>query len=258
MPPEAWQCRLSCYPPRGARAVARSTRPPAPSSGLVDRRRRPPPRCGRRCTTSCCPSTRARRPVARLLGAPVLDGHRQDSARARPRRRHRRARRRHARPRDREVSRARANDVWQDIKAGIIRGVSIGYTVERGRTRRRTARARAPPSRWTPKELSLVAIPADAGATTRGDPMDPDDKEPTRRTTRRRNARPINAGNPHAGRRRQARAHPRRLPDRPRATLDEAKAELFDALAQRPTDRASPAHRRRRRTTTPPRSASSA
>lgn len=56
----------------------------------------------------------------------------------------------------------------QDIRDGVIHSLSVGYTVEEeeriteeGQKERRVAR------RWTPWEVSFVAIPFDAGASTR-------------------------------------------------------------------------------------------
>ncbi|MGP1394174.1 MAG: prohead protease/major capsid protein fusion protein [Inquilinaceae bacterium] len=64
----------------------------------------------------------------------------------------------------------RAEAVWQDIRAGVVRHVSIGYTVERWRdgtaangVRQRVAEA------WTPQEVSFVAVGADPGARVRAD-----------------------------------------------------------------------------------------
>ena len=68
--------------------------------------------------------------------------------------------------------RAEAQAVVEDILAGHIRGVSVGYTVDKwtdsseGGKRVRTA------AKWTPKELSIVAVPADAGAVFRSQQMD--------------------------------------------------------------------------------------
>src|ERR1051325_2197122 len=105
--------------------------------------------------------------VEGLIGAPLLDGHRNDSvnnvlgvvtgASA-----------------DGTAGHAtvkfseRADAVWKDVCAGIIRAVSVGYTVERWRDGREDGRRTRTAVEWTPKELSLVAIPADAGATVRG------------------------------------------------------------------------------------------
>lgn len=62
---------------------------------------------------------------------------------------------------------------WQDIQAGILRHVSVGYSVQEWRegtdaegNRTRTA------TRWQPFEISFVPVPADAGAHVRkGDTM---------------------------------------------------------------------------------------
>jgi hypothetical protein len=61
--------------------------------------------------------------------------------------------------------------IWQDVKDGVIRSVSVGYRVHRfeedtpkdGSIPTRVA------TRWEPFEVSLVPMPADAGAQTRGD-----------------------------------------------------------------------------------------
>lgn len=60
--------------------------------------------------------------------------------------------------------------VWQDIQDGIVRWVSVGYRVHRyeevqpkdGTAPIRTA------IDWEPYEISMVPMPADAGARTRG------------------------------------------------------------------------------------------
>ena len=178
--------------------------------------------------------------VASLIGAPVLDGHRQDSVEqilgvvtaASV---------------DGKVGRAtlklseRAEAIWKDIKAGILRAVSVGYQVAQWQdgkangTRTRTA------VRWTPREISLVAIPADTGATVRGDPsmkkkqqqnpdVDPDvsddqDDLETRAETNLEIRKLVKAaGLDHI--------MADTLIDR-NATVDEAKAALFDQLATR-------------------------
>lgn len=64
-------------------------------------------------------------------------------------------------------SRPEVEPVWQDVLAGILRHVSVGYSVEdwaettEGGARVLTAR------RWTPHEISLVPTPADPGAHIR-------------------------------------------------------------------------------------------
>jgi hypothetical protein len=65
--------------------------------------------------------------------------------------------------------------VVRDVAAGILRNISVGYVVDQwdvaeaaaGRAETRTAK------RWTPYELSLVPIPADAGAQVRSGPPSP-------------------------------------------------------------------------------------
>ncbi len=169
--------------------------------------------------------------LTRFIGAPVLNAHRQDSldnvlgvvtaASV-----------------DGVVGRGtvqlseRAEPIWKDIRAGILRHVSVGYRVqtwtdgtERG-MRVRTA------VRWTPLELSFVAVPADAGATVRGEPttMDTTDTVPTVDTTR---------GTINAEIRTLVTAAQLdhtvadALIDRG-ATVDEAKRELFDTLTAQP------------------------
>jgi hypothetical protein len=66
-------------------------------------------------------------------------------------------------------SRAEVEPVWEDVKGGIIRHVSVGYRV---RTYRIEEDADPPVWRavdWQPVELSLVAVPADPGAGMRSD-----------------------------------------------------------------------------------------
>lgn len=63
----------------------------------------------------------------------------------------------------------RAEPVWRDIKAGIIRNVSIGYGVDRfeDRVDRDTGQRERTVTRWTLVEVSLVPVGADAGAKVR-------------------------------------------------------------------------------------------
>ncbi|WP_273281112.1 HK97 family phage prohead protease [Pseudooceanicola atlanticus] len=117
---------------------------------------------------------------SRLIGAPVLDGHRQGSAR------------------DvigvvesvrteigalvATIRLSAAPDVAstvQKIREGTIRGVSVGYVVTRWiestdpQTRQRIKTAAA----WQIREVSAVAVPADPGATFRSDQMPKDNIE---------------------------------------------------------------------------------
>jgi HK97 family phage major capsid protein/HK97 family phage prohead protease len=60
---------------------------------------------------------------------------------------------------------ARAEEVWRDVQDGILRSVSVGYTID-DMTLTRAGKNVAPDeytvTRWTPYEISLVTIPADA------------------------------------------------------------------------------------------------
>lgn len=63
--------------------------------------------------------------------------------------------------------------IWRDVKAGIIRNVSVGYQVHRWSDPIRGAAGEPPTYRaldWEPMELSLVAVPFDAGAQVRNQP----------------------------------------------------------------------------------------
>lgn len=106
--------------------------------------------------------------LSRLIGASVLDAHRQTAVRDVL-----------GTVRDASVTgkegvatiqfsaRPEVEPIWQDVTAGILRHISVGYSVEQwadsteNGTRVRTA------TRWTPHEISLVPSPADPGATVR-------------------------------------------------------------------------------------------
>jgi hypothetical protein len=69
--------------------------------------------------------------------------------------------------------RAEVEPIWRDVRDGIIRSVSVGYSVAKWADskdaatglRKRTA------TDWTPREISLVPLPADTGATIRSNVM---------------------------------------------------------------------------------------
>ena len=64
--------------------------------------------------------------------------------------------------------------IWRDVQAGIIRNVSVGYQVHRWSDPVRGADGEPPTYRaldWEPMELSLVAVPFDAGAQVRNQPL---------------------------------------------------------------------------------------
>lgn len=58
--------------------------------------------------------------------------------------------------------------IISDIRAGIIRSVSVGYTVEQWREAREDGVRVKIAERWTPRELSFVPLGADPGAQVRG------------------------------------------------------------------------------------------
>lgn len=58
--------------------------------------------------------------------------------------------------------------IWRDIQNGIIRSVSVGYSVQKYEvTREEGKKPHYRAVNWTPMEISAVAIPADAGAHIR-------------------------------------------------------------------------------------------
>jgi hypothetical protein len=66
--------------------------------------------------------------------------------------------------------RPEVDGVWQDVKDGLVRSVSVGYRVYA--YEETPAKGKKLPVRtavdWEPFEISMVPIPADAGAATRG------------------------------------------------------------------------------------------
>jgi HK97 family phage prohead protease len=165
--------------------------------------------------------------LTRFVGAPVLNAHRQESlenvigvvtsadvdgvaGRARV-----------------KLS-ERAEPIWKDVRAGILRHVSVGYTVAAWKDTRENGLRVRTAVKWTPLELSFVAVPADAGATVRGETMDPEDTDIEKSDGEKKAA-------VHAEIRKLVRAAnldhtvADSLIDRG-ADLDQAKAELFDAI----------------------------
>jgi hypothetical protein len=67
---------------------------------------------------------------------------------------------------------ARAEPLWQDVKAGIIRGGSVGYTIDETTSMVEDGKPVKIAKRWTPREISLTAVPADPAATIRSHAMD--------------------------------------------------------------------------------------
>lgn len=70
-------------------------------------------------------------------------------------------------------SRPDVEPLWQDVKAGILRHLSVGYTVEKwaDSTHPDTGERIRVAVAWTPFEISFVPTPADPGATVRSKTM---------------------------------------------------------------------------------------
>ena len=106
--------------------------------------------------------------LSRLIGASVLDAHRQAAVRDVL-----------GTVRDAAVTgkqgiatlqfsaRPEVEPIWQDVTAGILRHVSVGYSVEAWDESTEDGRRVRTAVRWTPHEISLVPSPADPGATVR-------------------------------------------------------------------------------------------
>jgi hypothetical protein len=77
-------------------------------------------------------------------------------------------------------TRAEVEPVWQDVLSGILRHISVGYTVEEWAETAESGKRTLTATRWTPLEISLVPTPADPGATIRKEELhmpDPVTKE---------------------------------------------------------------------------------
>jgi len=106
--------------------------------------------------------------LSRLIGASVLDAHRQTAVRDVL-----------STVRDAAVTgkegtatiqfsaRPEVEPIWQDVTAGILRHVSVGYSVEEWADGTEDGTRVRAAIRWTPHEISLVPSPADPGATVR-------------------------------------------------------------------------------------------
>jgi len=106
--------------------------------------------------------------LSRLIGASVLDAHRQTAVRDVL-----------GTVRDAAVTgkegtatiqfsaRPEVEPIWQDVTAGILRHVSVGYSVEEWADGSEDGQRVRTATRWTPHEISLVPSPADPGATVR-------------------------------------------------------------------------------------------
>lgn len=110
--------------------------------------------------------------LRRLDGANLLDGHEHISARAilgvlsDPR-----TDGREGTATVRFSRRPDVQPIFEDVQAGIIRAVSVGYQVERWQDSKENGRRVRTAVSWTPIEVSLVGAPADAGARIRSSQM---------------------------------------------------------------------------------------
>jgi phage major head subunit gpT-like protein/phage head maturation protease len=68
----------------------------------------------------------------------------------------------------------RATAVMNDVRQGILRSVSVGYVINQRRAEKdsTTGMRTVTATRWAPKEISFVAIPADSAAKVRGEMME--------------------------------------------------------------------------------------
>jgi phage head maturation protease len=81
-------------------------------------------------------------------------------------------------------ARPEVEPLWQDVLSGILRHVSVGYSVEEwAETTDNSARVLTA-VRWTPHEISLVPTPADPGARIRMETDMPDTITPHETQTR--------------------------------------------------------------------------
>ena len=73
-------------------------------------------------------------------------------------------------------ARPEVEPLWQDVLSGILRHVSVGYSVENWAETTDNGARVLTATRWTPHEISLVPTPADPGAHIR---METDMTDPT-------------------------------------------------------------------------------
>ena len=154
------------------------------------------------------------------------------------------------RARIRLSERDEVEDIWRDIKAGIIRHVSVGYQIhkiERIAKADRTDGGNRALYRcvdWEPMEISAVSIPADAGAGVRSDGAPGDDRRNTCTITSRAAASAANtkeadmAGNTNPAGGDENRAAPPATTPAADPTPAPAAAPVIDADSIRSEERA--------------------
>lgn len=169
--------------------------------------------------------------LTRLQGAPVLDTHRNDAlARVLGVVREVEADGREGRALIQFSERPEVQPYRRDVEQGVIRGVSIGYAVSEWREGKTPDGARTRTAvRWQPREISFVPVPADAGASVRSEELNAETAAPAEQAQTRaevnRQIREL------AGLARVDQSVTDGLIDRG-VTVDQARAELFDALVQ--------------------------
>jgi hypothetical protein len=106
--------------------------------------------------------------LSRLDGASVLDAHRQSAVRdVLGSVREAAVDGRRGTARIQFSARPEVEPIWQDVLAGILRHVSVGYAVEEWAESKENGARVLTAVRWTPHEISLVPTPADPGAKIR-------------------------------------------------------------------------------------------
>ena len=172
--------------------------------------------------------------LTRLVGASVLDAHRQGAVRdvlGTVRGAHVDGKQGMASLQF--SSRSEVEPVWQDVMAGILRHVSVGYTVEKWQESLEDGKRILTATRWTPIEISLVPTPADPGATIRKKEKDMPDIETTENSPAENQRATVNAEIRSIARVAGLdQAFVDGLIDRS-ATADDARRDAFETLAKR-------------------------
>lgn len=181
--------------------------------------------------------------LARFIGAPVLDAHRSGSTRdqlgvveAAEIRREGGRSLLWCRLRFRSNEAARA--VLADIGDGTLRGLSIGYSVAKWKDERQGDQRIRTAITWTLIELSVVPVPADAGAHFRNEAV----METETQTTATDSPPPVTMSRADMNREIRSMARRAGLPDDwantqidNEVTLDAAREAAFDAMEDRQT-----------------------
>ena len=81
-------------------------------------------------------------------------------------------------------SRPELVDIMRDIGEGVIRHLSVGYSVQEWRDGTEGGKRTRTAIKWSPREVSFVAVPADRNAHTRNKNMDGNERVSINRTIR--------------------------------------------------------------------------